>query len=180
MKLPNQSYANRGMDLENIIKMANQTYMKEGMAAVFKVPTPTKVLYKNCNGYRVPIKAFYDSKSWLDYVGVVDGKAVTFDAKETKNRTSFPLSNIKPHQVNAMKCWNQCGGISFLIVHFKSQDKYYLMSSEFIIHSFEESLKGGRKSISFINFQKEAFQITSGNHTYLDWLTAYRTYGGVS
>ena len=179
MRFPNKNYANRGMYLEQILTMANQVYMKKGMAAVFKVPTPTKVLYKNCNGYRVPIKAFYDSKSWLDYVGVVDGKAVTFDAKETKSKTSFPLSNIKPHQVYAMKCWNQCGGVSFMVIHFKTQDEYYLTPSESIIHSFEESLKGGRKSIPHKQFKTDAIRIQSGHGVYLDWWTAYKTYRGV-
>ena len=179
MRLTNQSYANRGKNLEKIVTMSNEVYMKKGMAAVFKVPTPTKVLYKNMNGYRVPVKAFYDSKSWLDYVGVIDGKGVTFDAKETKNKTSFPLSNIKPHQVYAMKIWNKCGGISFLLVHFRTLDEYYLMPSESIIHSFEESLKGGRKSIPYKHFQKEAVRIHSGNGVYLDWWTAYKTYRGV-
>ena len=183
MKYPNgikkdyiniKSHSNRGMNLETLVNHANAVYMQSGKAVVFKVPTPTKVLYKNYNGYRMPIKAFYESKAWLDYVGVVNGKAVTFDAKETKNKTNFPLQNLKPHQVYAMDQWNKCGGKSFLIVWFKTINEVYLLPAKVVLYWYKASLEGGRKSIPYKQFQTDAIHILSGNHTYLDWLSAYK------
>lgn len=174
MNIPNRSYANRGMSLELLVNYANATYMQGEKAVVFKVPTPTKVLYKNYNGYRMPIKAFHESKAWLDYVGVVKGIAVTFDAKETKNKTNFPLKNIKPHQIYAMDQWNKCGGESFLIVSFKTMNEIYLMPSNIVLCLYKLSLEGGRKSIPYKQFKTDGIRIHSGNHTYLDWLSAYQ------
>lgn len=178
MQLTNKSYANRGMNLEQIVNTSNNVYRRKRMAAVFKVPTPTKVLYKNMNGYRVPVKAFYESKSWLDYVGIVNGKGVTFDAKETNSKTSFPLSNVKPHQVEAMKIWHSCGGIAFFIVWWKQKNEFYLLPYEPFMRAWHESEKGGRKSIKYECFQNKAIRIRTGNDTYLDWLTAYKTLYG--
>jgi recombination protein U len=162
------------MNLETLVNHANTVYMQSGKAVVFKVPTPTKVLYKNYNGYRMPVKAFHDSKAWLDYVGVVNGKAITFDAKETKKKTSFPLQNLKPHQVYAMDQWNKCGGKSFLIVWFKTINEVYLLPAKVVLYWYKASLEGGRKSIPYKQFQTDAIHILSGNHTYLDWLSAYK------
>lgn len=172
--IPNRSYANRGMSLETLVNHANEVYMQGGKAVMFKVPTPTKVLYKNYNGYRMPIKAFHESKAWLDYVGVVNGIAVTFDAKETKNKTNFPLSNIKHHQIQAMDQWNKCGGKSFLVVSFKTMNETYLIPSSIVLYLYKLSLRGGRKSIPYKRFKTDAIRIHSGNHTYLDWLSAYQ------
>ena len=168
------------MILEDLVNKSNHTYQTKGMAAVVKIPTSWKVIWKNYKGYRKPLNAFPEHKAWLDYIGVIEGVPVTFDAKETTNKTSFPLSNIKEHQIRDMKIWHSCGGVAFLIVWFKQQNEFYLLPYHLLIQMWNHSMNGGRKSIPYKQFQKEAIQITSGNHTYLDWLTAYHTYRGVS
>ena len=147
-----------------------------GLATVIKIPTSWKVLWKNYGGYRKPINAFPESKAFLDFVGVVDGVPVTFDAKETNNKTSFPLSNIKEHQIREMKMWNHCKGVSFLIVYFHQYHEGYLLPYEVLIKAWNNSQKGERKSIPYKQFQSEGIRIYSSNHTYLDWLTAYKKY----
>ena len=57
MQFKNRSFANRGMDFEKLVNQANAYYINTGQCAVIKVPTPWKILWKNCNGYRVPLKA---------------------------------------------------------------------------------------------------------------------------
>lgn len=178
-QLVNKNYANKGIDFEKIINAANQMYIHRGLATVIKVPTPTKVLWKNYNGYRMPAKAFYSEKSWLDYIGVVDGVAVTFDAKETTNKTSFPLSNVKEHQIQAMRQWERCGGSSFLLVWFKKQNEIYLLPYEVLMSAWNEAKKGGRKSIPYQQFKANSIKVNSGNNVYCDWITAYITYRGV-
>lgn len=167
-------YASRGMTLENLINKANQIYQIKGLASVHKIPTPTKILWKNYNGYRMPTKAFYSEKSWLDYMGVINGQAVTFDAKETNNKTSFPLSNIKEHQIKDMQYWNRCGGRSFLIIWFKQQNEVYLLPYETIIIAWNEAKNGGRKSIPYQLVKEKGFMVYSGEGVFLNWLNAYK------
>lgn len=174
MNMTNKSYASRGMTLENLINKANQTYMQKGVAAVIKIPTSWKVLWKNYGGYRKPINAFPTEKSWLDYIGTVDGVAVTFDAKETNNKTSFPLSNIKEHQIKDMNYWNRCGGRSFLIIWFKQQNEVYLLPYETIIIAWNEAKNGGRKSIPYQLLKEKGFMVHSGEGVFLNWLKAYK------
>ena len=62
------------------------------------------------------------------YNGVWKGKYIDFEAKETKNKTSFPLSNIHEHQIQHMKSVTEQDGIAFLIVKFSSLDRYFIRS----------------------------------------------------
>lgn len=179
MKFPNKNYANRGMAFEQLITMANQVYRQKGIAAVIKIPTSWKVLWKNYGGYRKPINAFPESKAFLDYVGAIDGDAVTFDTKETNNKTSFPLSNVKEHQMRDMRNWCKCGGFAFLLVWWKERNEVYLLPYEVLLKAWNEAKKGGRKSISYKQFQTDAIEVHSGNGVYFDYLTAYKTYRGV-
>ena len=41
--------------------------------------------------------------STLDFNGIYQGKYIEFDAKETNNKTSFPLSNVHPHQIKHIR-----------------------------------------------------------------------------
>lgn len=174
MQFKNKSYANRGMDLEKMVNEANTYYGCRNECVMIKVPTPKKILYKNCNGYRVPVKAFYEQKSWLDYVGTIKGVPVTFDAKECKNKTSFPLSNIAPHQIQALKQWHWNGGKGFLIVYFTIHNKMYLLPYELLMEYHNASLNGGRKSIPYNVFQEQCYEIAGDRMIVCDWIKAYR------
>lgn len=58
--------------------------------------------------------------STVDFVGLISGGLfVAYDAKETKNKTSFPLKNIKAHQVDYLNVVQKLGGLSFFMIHFK-------------------------------------------------------------
>ena len=50
--------------------------------------------------------AYFDKKSTVDYIGVVQGIPVCFDAKECRT-DSFPLQNIHGHQEMCIRdrCW---------------------------------------------------------------------------
>ena len=48
-------------------------------------------------------EAYFRTPSTTDYNGVYNGYYIDFEAKETKNKTSFPLNNIHAHQVEHMK-----------------------------------------------------------------------------
>lgn len=174
MQFKNRSFANRGMDFENMVNRANAYYINTGQCAVIKVPTPWKILWKNCNGYRVPLKAWPEAKSWLDYIGCINGKPITFDAKECKNKTSFPLANIKPHQMQELKTWVENGGRAFILVRFTEHQEIYLLPCAILMEYYEQSLNGGRKSIPYSVFEKKCFKVASNRMIYCDWILAYK------
>lgn len=113
----------RGTALEKLIEFTNARYLDLGLARVDKIATPIKIIELE-DGHIT--KAFFEKPSTVDFVGVIQGMFVAFDAKETES-SSLPLQNIHPHQVNYMEDVQAQGGLAFLIVHFKRQDEYYLV-----------------------------------------------------
>ena len=61
--------------------------------------------------------AYFDQKSTVDYIGVIQGIPVCFDAKECAQDT-FSLQNVHEHQVAFMKEFEEQGGISFFIIYY--------------------------------------------------------------
>ena len=102
-------------ELEKRANKANLSYRKTKKALIQKVPTP--ILYTK--------KGLIAQQSTVDYTGILapDGKGIAFDAKETKNKTSFPLQNIHQHQLNFLDLFESIGGIAFFLIHFKSLHK---------------------------------------------------------
>ena len=128
----NSTFANRGMGLENDINETNKYYNKYNIALIYKKPTPiriSKVDYKNMK----ITDGFFEAPSTLDYNGIYKGKYIEFDAKETKNKTSFPISNIHRHQIDYVRKLLEHQGIVFLIIRFSSLNKDYLLRGEDLI-----------------------------------------------
>ena len=116
------SYKNRGMFLESIINESNSYYVVTDKALIFKKPTPIKVINVTFpNNKAVINKAVFDHISTLDYNGLYRGKYIEFDAKETTNKTSFPLSNIKEHQLKHIESVLRHKGIAFLIIFMNNE-----------------------------------------------------------
>ena len=110
-------YGNRGMDLEYLINLSNSYYFEQDMALIYKKPTPIGIVDV---GYtekgKVIRQAYFKSPSTLDYNGLYRGKYVEFEAKETKNKTSFPISNIHLHQLEHVKRVLKHDGIVFFLI----------------------------------------------------------------
>ncbi len=155
----NVSYSNRGMDLEKIIEEANIYYRENDIAYIFKKPTPIGIVKVVYNNKERRIKdAFYKTPSTLDFNGLYKGKYIEFDAKETTNKTSFPLSNIHEHQIKHIININNHGGIVFLIISINSE--YYLLPGQILIDFLNRET---RKSIPYL-FIKENGYILKYNY----------------
>ena len=78
-----------------LIKVFEQ-YRKEGKAYIIKVPSEVTIIR---HGAKI-VNAIHRQKSdCLDFIGLMpNGKGIIFEAKTTKNKTSFPLSNIQDYQ----------------------------------------------------------------------------------
>ena len=123
------SYKNRGMNLEDDLNITNKYYIDNNIAYIYKKPTPIKVVKAEYNkdGYRVIKEAYYSEPSTTDYNGIYKGNYIDYEAKETKNKTYFPLSNIHSHQIKHIRNIVKENGICFLIIRFTSLDKTYLL-----------------------------------------------------
>ena len=100
-----KSFSNRGMSLENDINASNQYYLTNDIAVIFKKPTPiqiVKVDYPKRSAAKIT-DAYFEKQSTTDYNGVYKGRYIDFEAKSTKNSTSFPLANISSHQIEHLK-----------------------------------------------------------------------------
>ena len=107
------TYANRGMDLENDINISNEHYRNIDKALIYKKPTPIKISKVNYPAKNKAIisEAFFEIPSTTDYNGIYKGKYIDFDAKEVKGKDSFVLSNLHKHQLEHLIKVLEHGGI---------------------------------------------------------------------
>ena len=160
----NISHKNRGMKLENLINQTNEYYIKNDIAIIYKKPTPILVCQVDYKKNKI-LEGYYKTPSTLDYNGIYKGKYLDFDAKETLNKTSFPLSNIHEHQLLHMKRVIEHGGISFLII--KMNNLYYLLDGNIILNFIE---KNDRKSIPYEFIKENGKIIKEGITPALDYI----------
>ena len=160
------NYANRGMNLENDINITNNYYNLKDIAIIYKKPTPIKVV--NVEYPKVIIKeAYFSEPSTLDYTGIYKNKYIEFDAKETKSKTSFPLSNIHNHQLNHINKITKHGGIAFLIVRFSTLNKNYLLEATKLLDFINNN---DRKSIPLEYFEQNSYLIEQKYTPRLDYI----------
>lgn len=154
------NYANRGMDLENIINETNSYYLENDIAVIYKKPTPIGVVKVNYeNNKQVITKAYFASQSTLDYNGLYKGKYIEFDAKSTENKTSFPINNVHDHQIKHIRNIIKHGGIVFLIIQMNGL--IFLLNGPDFINFIDHNK---RKSIPF-KFIKEYGKLLEYNYT---------------
>lgn len=116
------NYGNRGMDFEYLINLSNSYYIEQDIALIYKKPTPVQIVNAHYTKKgRVIDEAYFNAPSTLDYNGIYRGKYIEFEAKETKNKTSFPLANIHAHQIEHLKKVIEHGGIAFLLLHMNHE-----------------------------------------------------------
>lgn len=114
----------RGSLLEEMINNTISIYRKKNLALIQKIPTPIVPTKINSEG-QITL-AYFDKKSTVDYIGVVQEIPVCFDAKEC-DKNIFSLQNIHAHQIEFMRDYEKQGGVSFLLILFKIIDKVYYM-----------------------------------------------------
>lgn len=160
------TYSNRGMNLEDLLNQSNEYYLDMNIAVIYKKPTPITISeVKYGTKERVITKAYFRTPSTLDYNGIYRGKYIDFDAKETLNKTSFPLQNLHEHQLKHIERVIEHGGISFLIIYMNGLF-YYLDGCDII----DFIKNNNRKSIPFAYIQEKGYQIDQKIKPRLDYL----------
>ena len=169
------NYRNRGMSLEEDINLTNQQYLTSNKAVIHKKPTPIQVVkvdYPKRSAAKIT-EAYYQQSSTTDYNGVYKGYYLDFEAKETKNKTSFPLSNFHNHQIEHMRKSSDHGGICFTIVRFSTLDKLYILHSDFLLEWWDQQfLPTGRKSIPLKAIQEKTIALKYGFNPRIPYLEA--------
>ncbi len=161
-------YDNRGMGLEEDINYTNQYYIDKNIAFIYKKPTPIQVTKVDYQKNSMIIKeGFFKEPSTTDYNGLYDGLYIDFEAKETTNKTAFPLSNIHKHQINHIRNIINNGGIGFLIVRFTSLNKNYVLMGKDFIDYIESN---DRKSIPIDYFDSKGYLLEISYIPRLDYL----------
>ena len=163
------SSANRGMDLEGDINASNEYYREKRLCLITKRPTPINIVKVDYSKGAKITNAYFEKQSTTDYNGVYKSRYIDFEAKNTKNKTSFPLANIPIQQIEHLKRMIKHGGIAFFLIQFESLLKVYLLDASYVIHFYEE---GDRKSIPLEVFEKEGIEIKQGLNPRLDYIKA--------
>ncbi|MEE6134580.1 Holliday junction resolvase RecU [Priestia sp. GS2] len=169
-----QPNANRGMELENYILQANARYKLRGIASIDKIATPVKVIKLATTGLKKGriIDGYFEEKSTVDFIGIARGKTIAFDAKETENKHSFPLKNLKEHQFEVLRDKHIHAGISFLLIRFKAHHEIYILLFEDLEKFWKEAEKGGSKSIPYQFFKEKCISCQAGRNVPIDYLAA--------
>ncbi len=163
------SASNRGMDLENDINLSNEYYRNKHIALITKRPTPINIVKVDySHGARIT-DAYFEKQSTTDYNGVYKGRYIDFEAKNTKSKTSFPLSNIEKHQIEHLKMVLEQGGIAFFIIQFQVHQEVFLLDASYVIEFYEH---GERKSIPYDVFKEKAIEIKQGFSPRLEYIDA--------
>ncbi|KAB8138448.1 Holliday junction resolvase RecU [Gracilibacillus oryzae] len=171
-------YSNRGMTLEEDINETNDFYKDSNKAIIHKKPVPVQIVQVDYPKRSAAVikEAYFKQASTTDYNGIYKGKYIDFEAKETRNKTSFPLSNIHQHQIDHMKQVVSHGAICFLIIRFSVlQETYYYPAEKLFIY-WEKQLNGGRKSIPLDAVKKEGYIIPIQFHIKVDYLSVIDKY----
>ena len=163
------NYGNRGMTLEEDLNITNEYYKEANIAIIYKKPTPITIYKVDYPSRQEAVikEARFKIPSTTDYNGIYKGRYIDFEAKETNQKTSFPLSNIHAHQIEHLKKITEHGGIGFLIVRFNNYGETYLLDNK-AFFTFLEQEK--RKSIPRSYFQEYGKLIPTGLRPRLDYL----------
>lgn len=162
------NYANRGMDLENLINMINEYYINNDIAIIYKKPTPIQIVKYDYDKNRIA-DAYYKSASTLDYNGIYKGYYVEFDAKNT-NKNYLPLRNIANHQILHIRKILKHDGIAFLIIMINS--KCFLLPGEDLLYFIDNET---RKSIPYNYICEKGYEIKYNYLKGIDYIDAVET-----
>ena len=173
-KKKDYTYSNRGKTLEDELNESNEYYLLQSRAVIHKKPVPIQVVKVEYPSRSAAVikEAYYRTASTTDFNGVWQGMYIDFEAKETQNKTSFPLKNIHAHQIDHMMKVIEQKGVAFLIVRFSSINRYFLYPFQHLQIAWDLMIRNGRKSIPLDDFEKHGFEITPSAFPRIDYLKA--------
>ncbi|MEW9501866.1 Holliday junction resolvase RecU [Jeotgalibacillus marinus] len=167
------SHGKRGMTLEEDLNETNQYYLDVGKAVIHKKPTPVQIVNVDYPKRSAAVikEAYFKQASTTDYNGVYQGFYIDFEAKETRNKQSFPLQNFHDHQLSHMEQVEKHNGIAFVIIRFSLTEEIFLLPYQSLEKYWTRMKQGGRKSMTKEEIQQNGYQISLGIQPRIDYLT---------
>lgn len=159
----------RGSTLEDLINVTNDKYKEKGIGLVQKIPTSIKPITIDKESRHITL-AYFEQRSTVDYIGVVQGVPICFDAKECNTET-FPIQNIHKHQVEFMRDFEKQSGVAFLIIYYTNINEIYYIPFKDVLEFFTRSENGGRKSFRFEEIDK-TYKIKTNSGVPIHYLEA--------
>lgn len=142
----------RGSTLEDLLNHTIARYRESSLALIQKVPTPITPVNIDAETRHITL-AYFDQKSTIDYIGVVQGVPVCFDAKEIHVDT-FTLQNVHEHQMTFMEDFEKQQGVAFFILYYAHRNEFYYMPYKDMKKFWDRAKNGGRKSFTYDELDK--------------------------
>lgn len=160
------SYKNRGLSFEERIIITNKYYLENNIALIYKRTTPIKVIDFD-NKTKFITKAVFEKDSTTDFNGVYKGNYIDFEAKSTNSTSSFPLANLKEHQLKHLKNVLMNKGIAFVLIEFSKLNRIFFLKASDLLTYIHSSNK---KSIPIDFIEKNGFLINQSILKPVDYL----------
>ena len=157
----------RGSTLEDMINHTNEYYRQKNLALVQKIPTPITPIKIDKDSSQITL-AYFEKDSTVDYIGVVQGVPICFDAKECATDT-FTMRNIHEHQIEFMRQYEEQDGVAFIIIYFAKTDIFYYLTYKKMMEFVKRAEAGGPKSFTFDELEPR-FQISPYNGVFVHYL----------
>ncbi len=145
----------RGQAFEELINHTLETYRNNNLCLIQKIPTPITPIEFNKERGQISL-AYFEKKSTVDYIGVVQSIPVCFDAKEC-NVDRFSLQNIHVHQIEFMKDFETQGGVAFFLIYFTHKNTFYYMRFSEAMGFVKRSEEQGIKSFKYEELSQDYF-----------------------
>lgn len=155
----------RGSVLEDMLNYTIDIYRNKKLALLQKIPTPITPVRMDKETKHITL-AYFNQKSTVDYIGVVQGVPVCFDAKECAT-SSFSLQNIHEHQIVFMEEFERQRGIAFIILYFSQKEEAYYVPLCDLQRFWNRAQEGGKKSVAYEEIDKNfRIKITGGAYVH--------------
>lgn len=171
-------FGKRGMDFEEEINQSNAYYLQRQQAVIHKKPTPVQIVKVDYPKRSAAVikEAYFRQASTTDYNGVYKGYYLDFEAKETQNKTSFPLKNIHQHQIDHIQQCLAQNGICFILLWFATLNRCFFFSGEKLVAYWSEQYVTGKKSLPLALIEKDGIEIPLGIAPRVPYLEAVELY----
>lgn len=158
------SYSNRGMTLEDDLNETNKYYLTNQIAVIHKKPTPVQIVNVHYPKRSAAVikEAYFKQSSTTDYNGIYKGRYIDFEAKETKNKTSFPLQNFHAHQIEHMKQVKAQDGICFVII--SAFDQVYFLEADKLFYFWDRKEKTAENQFEKMSWKKQLIRFLLDTH----------------
>lgn len=104
-------------------------------------------------------EGYFKTPSTTDYNGVYRGWYLDFEAKETKNKASFPLKNFHQHQIDHMRACLVQDGLCFVVMRFAVLHRLFVVPASMVIVAWDNQ-QNSRKSITLATIIDAGFELT--------------------